>query len=91
MKANKLEKQRVGSFPSLKESDQNAVAMFIKSFADCENPVVIWNFTEVFRRSKISIQKEVSDILIPLFEKWSISSNDDISQSANSALKILQK
>ena len=72
-------------------ADQNAVALFMKSFADCENPVVVWNFTEVFRRSKISIQKEVSDILIPLFEKWSASSNDNISQSANSALRILQK
>jgi len=72
-------------------ADQNAVAMFMKSFADCDNPVVVWNFTEIFRRSKISIQKEVSDILIPLFEKWSESSNDNISQSANSALKILQK
>ncbi|MFC1513986.1 DNA alkylation repair protein, partial [candidate division KSB1 bacterium] len=72
-------------------ADQKAIASFILSFADCNNPVVVSNFSEAFRRSKISLQMDVSNLLIPQFEEWSNSSNTDISRSANSALRLLKR
>jgi len=72
-------------------ADQKAVASFMQSFAGSDNSVVVGNFSEAFRRSKIILQKDVSKILIPVFEQWSQSSNSNISKSACSALRLLKK
>ena len=79
----------IGSFGI--RADQKAVASFIQSFAGCDNPVVVGNFSEAFRRSKAALQKDVSNLLIPVFEQWSTSSNANISKSASSALRFLKK
>jgi hypothetical protein len=71
-------------------ADQRAIADFVETYADSEDPVVIGNFTEALKRSKIAIQKDICETLIPVFEHWSHSQNAEIRKSAQCALRILQ-
>jgi len=72
-------------------ADQRAVAGFMQSFAGSANSYVVQTFVEAFRRSKITLQPDISSGLIPMFGDWSRSPDPKIRKSAQSALKILQK
>ncbi|MFC1556807.1 DNA alkylation repair protein [candidate division KSB1 bacterium] len=72
-------------------ADQRAVAEFMSSFAGSDNENVVWTFAEAFKRSKIALQADIIEGLIPIFEEWSNSDHPKIKKCAKSALKILVK
>lgn len=72
-------------------ADQEAVVEFIQSFSDSENIFVVKTFAEAFRRSKITLQSNISAGLVPMFEKWSKSEDSGISKSSTTVLKTLRK
>ncbi len=72
-------------------ADQSAVAEFIRSFAGSRNASVVTAFSEAFRRSKISLQPDISRGLIPVFDEWSRCTDLKIKKSAENALRILRK
>ncbi|MFC1564116.1 DNA alkylation repair protein [candidate division KSB1 bacterium] len=72
-------------------ADQKAVLMFIQSYEESDNHEIVKLFCDALKKSKISLQKDICQEMVLVFEHWCDANDKKMSRHAKGALKILNK